>query len=307
MLREIWLTDKDNKDIFKFDNFGDFIFTAPTKFGIYRDKNFLIINNARVEIADVPRFEDITGIIIIRGSNNELEGKYALLRDFISKYNNVGFRLYVKTQENKDARYINCSINTLDKSEKTGLTTMSVPINIQPKSLWQGDVVGVSVAQSYENLNTFRFNGYNFGASFKSNNFDSYSIAFGGGQISQAYVRNDGEEQSPLLIRVYGDAVNPFVKLRDFNTGEILQSVKFDGLTIANGNYLEINSNADNTYIEVVNEITGERVDVEDYADQTTNIYMSIPMGSYIIETSDDVPTNLVRTRVFFANQYKGA
>ena len=32
-----------------------------------------------------------------------------------------------------------------------------------------------------------------------------------------------------------------------------------------------------------------------------------IPVGSYVIEATDDVPTNIVQTRVYFTNQYKGA
>lgn len=316
MIREIWLTDAENKDRFNFSSFGDFIFTSPTNLGIYRNKNFLVVNNQQIEVEDIPSFKNITGTIIIKGLNSELETKYAQLRDFISKHIKTGFRLYLKVRENVSARYINCAIDSLDKTEKSTANTMLIPINIIPKSLWLGDVEGTSITQSANINGIFRFaeqNNGEYGARFIERPLNDeygntiYSIAFASGSISQAFIFNSGEETTPLIIRVYGKAVNPYIKLKDYNTGEILQSVKFNNLTVADDSYLEINSEPDRTYIEVVNITTGNRTDVESYVDESTNIYMNLPIGSYIIEASDDISSNVVQTRVFFTNQYKGA
>lgn len=316
MIREIWLTDAENKEMFKFSSFGDFIFTSPTSLGVYRSKNFLIVNNQQIEVEDIPSFKNITGTIIIKGLNSELETKYAQLRDFISKYIKTGFRLYLKVRENVSARYINCAIDSLDKTEKSTANTMLIPINIIPKSLWLGDVEGTSITQSVYVDGIFRFaeqNNGEYGARFIERPLNDeysntiYSIAFSSGSISQSFIFNSGEETTPLIIRVYGKAVNPYIKLKDYNTGEILQSVKFNNLTVADDSYLEINSEPDRTYIEVVNITTGNRTDVESYVDESTNIYMNLPVGSYVIEASDDVENNVLQTRVFFTNQYKGA
>lgn len=314
MQRQIWLTDKDNNERFDFSAFGDIIFTTPTSLGIYRQKSYLIVNNQRITVEDLPSFKTITGTIIIRGLYSELEGKYALLRDFVSKHMKNGFRLYIKTQEDKPARYINCDIDTLDKTEKvTG--TIIVPINILPKSLWLGDVSGASVEQQVAVTGMFRFSeGQNHTAKFIKRdsltdeyNNTVYSIAFSVGVTSQAFIFNGGEETTPLRIRVYGPAVNPHIKLKDFTTGAVLQDVKFSNLTIDGDYFIEINSNPENAYIELVNKNTNEKSDIENYADQDTNVFMNLPVGSYIIEANDDNPTNVVKTRVYFTNQYKGA
>jgi hypothetical protein len=315
MIRKIWLTNSDNSQKFEFTDFGSFIFSSPTSLGIYRQKEFLIVNNQRIEVNDVPSFKAVTGTIIIKAANKDLESKYATLRDFISKYNDDGFRLYVQTQENKPARYINCAIESLDKTEKATANTMLVPVTILPKSLWQGDVDTASVVQSVNVEGAFRFSTRSFGngARFISrpltNEFGNtiYSVAFTTGSVSKALLFNAGEETTPLVIRVYGEAVNPFIKLRDFETGEVLQSAKFNDLTIDKGYYLEINANPDKAYMEVVSVSTGERRDVSDYVQQDSNAYLTLPMGNYVLEATDDVPTNAVSTRVFFTNQYKGA
>ena len=310
MQRQIWLTDKDNLERFDFTAFGDFIFTNPTSLGIYRQKNFLIVNNQRITVQDVPSFKNITGTIIIKGKYSELESKYATLRDFISKHIKNGFRLYLKTENNKPARYVNCDIDTLDKTEKvTG--TIVVPINILPKSLWLGDVSGASISQQVNVNNIFAFTDtlkfIERDGMIDEYNKTYYSIAFVDSATSEAFVFNGGEETTPLLIRVYGEATNPYIRLKDFATGQVLQSVKFNNLTINADGYLEINSNPEFAYIEIVNKITGERQNVENYADQETTIFMNLPVGSFVIETSDDVADNVVDTRVFFTNQYKGA
>ena len=190
MIRKIWITDKENNEIFDFSSFGDFMFTSPTSLGIYRVKNFLVVNNQQIEVEDMPSFKNITGTIIIKGLNSELESKYAQLRDFISKYIKTGFRLYLKTQENVSARYINCAIDSLDKTEKSTANTMLIPINIIPKSLWLGDVEGASITQSAYVDGVFKFvdNGkIGYGARFIKRPLtdeygnEIYSIAFSSG------------------------------------------------------------------------------------------------------------------------------
>lgn len=319
MIREIWLTDINNEERFTFNNFGDYTFTSPTSLGVYRSKEFLAVNNQQIEISSLPAFKNITGTIIIKGANKDLEAKYAVLRDFISKHNKKGFRFYVKTQESREARYIKCAIDSLDKTEKATANTMLVPINIIPKTQWLGEVVGVSVVQSVdvEDIFTFKAQEINgntiYSAKFAEREFTDeygrtyYSIAFASGDISSTTINNDGEETTPLIIRVQGEAVNPYIALKEAQTGEVLQEVKFNNLTVPNGSYLEINSDPETTYIELVNEQTGERYDVEDFADEETSVYLNLPVGQFVIEASDDIAENVVQTRVLAEQRFGGA
>ena len=49
--------------------------------------------------------KNITATIMIKASNKELESKYSLLRDFISKHIKNGFRLYINVGKVKYLRY----------------------------------------------------------------------------------------------------------------------------------------------------------------------------------------------------------
>ena len=322
MLREIWITNKDGTDIFKFENFGTFTFTSPTSFGIYRKKEFLKVGNQCVEIEDLPQFKNITGTIIIKSANAELENKYNQLRDFVAKYTKTGFRLYVKTTETNE-RYIECSIDSLDKAEKRSANTMEVGLNILPKSLWLTDANTVAVQVRSSVANPFKFaRNINVSGLYAvmfdyNSDLGNYAVGFEGGNIQMAEISNVGEEETPLLIRIYGKAVNPLVKLKDKRTGAVIQSVSFNNYTVSTGYYLEINSNPESTYIELVNEETGARTDVEDLVDQDTTIYMTLPVGDFVIEvvemgqntSIDDIgerKERTMQTRVFYRNQFKG-
>lgn len=312
MIRKIWLTDKDNINKFDFSDFGNFIFTAPTNLGIYREQEFLMINTQRILVNDVPKYNDITGVVLIKSANKDLEKKYAELRDFISKNIKKGFRLYVQTQKEVQARYINCNIRSLDKSEKSTANTMLIPIIISPQSLWLGDVSGVTTVQNILVEGIFQFtqkdeNGGIYAVQFKERENSLYSIAFSSGQISQVILANNGEESSALKIRIEGEAVNPLIRLINSETNDTIQSVKFNNLIVPENYSLEINSDPLNTYIELINNATNERIDVEQYADENSNIYLNIPVGSYTIQASDDTETNIVQTKILFSEQYKGA
>lgn len=321
MQRLIWLTNKDNSEKYEFSNFGKVIFTLPTNLGIYRNMEYLTISNQRINIHNEPSFNTITGTIIIRGLYSELEYEYDKLKNFVSKNIKTGFRLYVKVAENISEKYIHCDIEILDKSEKTS-GTIVIPISIQPKSLWLGDVAGATIKQNVKLNGLFRFSENTIGQKkIYSTKFirrenliytlngvirNVYSITFENSIKSQAFIYNSGEEETPLLIRVYGPANNPLVELKEFETGNLLQSVKFNNLNIPKGFYVEINSNPEESCILLIDSSNGDKIDVEDYASQNTTVYMKLPIGRYVIEASDDNTANTLDTRIFFTNQFKG-
>lgn len=133
-----------------------------------------------------------------------------------------------------------------------------------------------------------------------------YAISFGAGSLQVATLVNSGTETTPLKIKVYGEAINPYITLKRYGRNNVVQSVKFNNLTIPDGYYLEIDADPVSTHIELVNNETGERFDRSDYADIETNMYLTLPVGRYNLEVTDESGTNKCYAEVFYANQYYG-
>ena len=311
------ITDADNINGIDLNDFDGYLMTSPTGFGIYRVAEYITIGNQRVSVDNKPQFYKITFNIDIFGKRPEMEQKYAILRDFIGKNIHKGFRLYYTPLDK--TRYINCDILVADKTQKEN-AYLPIRLEVQPKSLWLDDVKRSSVQQADETgVNLFEFkereiNGVTqYSASFDlvDGLFDEYdkpyyAVSFSSGTINQVLLYNGGQETSPLLIRVYGVAINPIIRLAEYGSNEVKQIIEFDNLTIEQGYYLEINSDPENTYIHLVNAKTGERFDRENYAKLESNIYMTLPTGNWVMTISDESGVNQAYTDVFYSNQYYG-
>lgn len=310
------ITDKNNNEGIDLNDFNGYLMTSPSGFGIYRTSEYITIGNQRIAIDNKPTFRKITLNIDIFGKRLEVEEKYSKLRDFISKHINNGFRLYYI--KNNETRYINCDINIVDKKirEKSHLP---VGLEITPKSLWLIDVSKSSVTQTTTESNLFRFKENNLdGETYYSAIFENqenlidefgreiYGIKFKISATNEATLSNVGAETSPLVIRIYGDCVNPVVKLYKYGNPKLYQYVKFDNLVVPKGFYLEINANADNNYIQLVNSNTGDRIDRESYVDIESNVYLNLPVGEYLIQVTDDTQSNNCYCDIFYQNQYYG-
>ena len=309
--RQVTITNADNTDKLELNDFDGYIMTAPTGFGVYRTSEYITVGNQRIRADNKPTFEKITFNVLIMGGRSTWETKYAILRDFISKYMKTGFRLYYTPEE--ETRYIKCDINILDKTEKDR-ANLPVKLDIQPLSLWLADVQKDTIQQATASGNMF---------AFKENDYDEYSavfaelqdvedeyerqyysIAFGGGASQVAVLNNTGTETTPLVIRIYGRAVNPMITLKKYGSNEVVQYIQFNGLTIESGYYLEINSDPASTYIELVNRSTGQRFDRESYASIESNMYIVLPQGKYVLGVTDETQNS--RAEAFFSNQFYG-
>lgn len=309
--RHITITNEGNTERIDLNDFDGYLMTSPTGFGIYRTSEYITIGNQRVKTNNRNNFQKITFNVLILGERNEWENKYAKLRDFISKNLKKGFRLYYTPFE--ETRYIKCDINIVDKAEKDS-ANLPIKLEIQPLTLWLVDDRKVSIRQSEaEENNLFIFaeaDDYSAVFRFQQDRTDEYgrsvySISFISNDFQVATLNNVGMEDTPLKIRIYGKAVNPFITLRKYGGG-VVQSVKFNDLTINAGYYLEINSDATDTHIELVNIETGARFDRENYADISTNIYLTLPVGKYDIEVTEESEEQGGYTEVYYSNQYYG-
>ena len=310
--RHFAISNSDNTDRIELNDFDGYLMTSPTGFGIYRTSEYITVGNQRVKTNNKPTFEKITCNVLILGARNEWESKYAVLRDFISKYIDGGFRLYYTPQD--ETRYIKCDITIVDKTEKDR-GYLPIKLEIQPLSLWLKDVNKQSMRQSVDSSNLFIFAEHesDYVAIFEENEEvedeyerQVYSITFASGTGDIAYLVNSGVVDTPLLIKIYGKVVNPYVKLKKYSTGEVVQFVNFPNLTIDDGYYLEINSDASNTYIEQVNMQTGERFDIESYANIESNVYITLPKGTWILEVTDEGTDNICHTESYYAMQFYG-
>jgi len=311
--RKFRLTDADNTASIDLNDFNGYLATSPTGLGIYRVGEYITVGNQQIGTNNRSAFQKITLVVQILGERHTWEQKYSILRDFISLHLKRGFRLYYTTEVG--TRYVKCDINMVDKTEKD-YANLPIKLEIQPKSLWLADVQATSVQQTIASGNLFEFSEKETDEYYAQFSLmqdvedeyenDWYATIFGSGALQYADLVNVGGEDTPLLIKLFGRAVNPLIKLMDKTTGEVRQSVKFNDLTVPEGFYLEINSSADDTHIHLVNQQTGEHFDREAWADLTTNVYLYLPQGRYTIEVSDESETNTCYARVEFANQYYG-
>ena len=133
---------------------------------------------------------------------------------------------------------------------------------------------------------------------------NEYNVAFFFGSVIENNISNEGDTEIPLLIRVFGACANPIVKLLDEN-GNTIQSSKVI-TTVPAKSYIEINSDPENAGVWLVYQTTGQRINMMDNVDQTTNVFITLPRGRYKIAVTD-IDNSSVPTTVYFANEYVGA
>lgn len=316
--RQFTITNEARTESIALNDFNGFLATTPTGLGIYRESEYINIGNQRVATNNMQEFRKITLNVTILGERLTWEQKYANLRDFISRNLKNGFRLYYTPQD--QTRYIKCDILIADKGEKDR-GNLPIKLEIQPLTLWLDDVQVESVRKEVEGENLFEFklnenltDDYGrpwYSANFEPMNYviedrDVYAISFGSIASQLTTLNNTGTETTPLLIRIYGRAINPYITLRRYGSDLVEQSISFSGLTIESGYYLEVNSDPTDTHIELVDMATGERFDRASFADIDTNIYIQLPTGKWTIEITEESGEEECYAQIFFANQNYG-
>ena len=297
--RYVRIANVDNTTSIELNDFDGYLMTSPKGFGIYRIAEYITIGTQRVMVQNKAQFNKITFNIDIFGTRAEQEQKYAKLRDFVSQNIANGFKLYYNPLN--EERYIECDILIVDKTEKA-LGYLPISLEIQPKTLWLMDVQKTSALLSTkQNANEFILP-----ASFLPDENGYYAIEFGRAEVGVALLENAGIDTTPMLIRIYGHALNPRLILIKYGSSEASQISSFTDLEIPDGYYLEINSNPRNTYVHLVNSATGERLDRESYVNLETNVYMNLPKGKWNLLVEEESQEGKCYIEVFFSNQFYG-
>ena len=141
--RKVKITNNIGTESIELNDFDGYLMTSPTGLGIYLNNDYLVLANRRIRTDQKNAFNDIKFNIEIYGdTRDDVEAKYIQLRNFISKNRVNGFKFYYiasGTRFSKYNKYINCDIKILDKTEKSGINYMSVPLTLEPRSLWKTD------------------------------------------------------------------------------------------------------------------------------------------------------------------------
>ena len=160
--RKVKITNNIGTESIELNDFDGYLMTSPTGLGIYLNNDYLVLANRRIRTEQKNAFNDIKFNIEIYGdTRDDVEAKYIQLRNFISKNRVNGFKFYYiasGTRFSKYNKYINCDIKILDKTEKSGINYMSVPLTLEPRSLWKTDEQKSSTVQTLGNSNIFKFN-----------------------------------------------------------------------------------------------------------------------------------------------------
>ena len=317
--RKFTITNESRTESIELNDFYGYLATSPTGLGIYRENEYITVGNQRLTTNNRQAFQKITMTISILGERKNWEQKYAQLRDFIGRNLKQGFRLYYTPHE--VTRYIKCDILMADKTEKdTG--NLPIKLEIQPLSLWLDDVQVETVKKEVADENMFEFKAnedltdeygrpwysanFEYIEDFQIDGYNVYGISFGAITSQITKLNNTGTENTPLVIQVFGRAINPYITLTNAKNNETYQSVSFSNLTIPTGYYLEISSDTADTHIELVNMQTQERFDAEEYADIDSNMYIELPTGEWNIEVTEESGEDESYTKIFFANQNYG-
>lgn len=152
--------------------------------------------------------------------------KVNAFKRFVQKYttDRMVFEYYDTTSEVKNWEG---KVQKLGQEELTEWGGLVCPISFlpgTPKYIRKDNTISIiqsSVGKSYP----FKYP-YSYGRSLSENNI----------------IYNTYFDELPLRVTLYGYMTNPQVMLQDDSTGEIYTTVRFDGLTIAEGDHLVIDA-----------------------------------------------------------------
>lgn len=110
-----------------------------------------------------------------------------------------------------------------------------------------------------------------------------FKYPFTYGRSNSANVINDGFYESEAIIRIYGEAINPLVKIKD-NIYQV-------NTTITSGEYIEIN-----TFEKEIYKYSnyGEKTNIFESRNKDYDIFKPIPSGSNVVSANDKFKVDIV-------------
>ncbi|MBR5202938.1 MAG: hypothetical protein IKW45_06705 [Clostridia bacterium] len=254
-----------------------------------------------------PQFKKYSLTIEILSKYGEYEANYSLLRTFLDRNKQDGFRLYYKPYAGEALRYCLCSIETSQKENKL----QPVLLTLTQDSFWYGieqtATTSPESADIGENLFVFAEDddGY-YSAQFKNDESVAmpigssgyYSIAFYGGIENVAQIVNNSYNEVPVAFRIK-NGINPIITIYKQGSTEALKRVGVLA-TIEQNYYLEINADILNSGVWLVNERTGAKVDYTERVDYSLGSpYVFLGNGTYRLSAEHEGGSALEVTAIW--------
>lgn len=314
MVRQFRIVGITTGKEYSLNDYNKYLITLPHGLGFEYKNNFIQLANQRLRVSQERVYKEIGGTIEVSGNTRDIwETNYNELRDFIASNKKDGFRLYYKNILN-DERYVVCDIKILEKTEKTSYCIL-VPIQLEPRSLWLKDniVNTESELQPIDNTvmafledNDFAENDeyrYNYG--FYEDETNEYVVKFYVEETGIAILINNSDEETPLIITIYGECENPHFQLVDVNNKTIQEGKIF--ITLDDGEKLILNSNPEQLSITVYENIDGEIIsyDITNKIDLSLKNFITLPVGQYKLVFNDS-SSKVINANIQFSNRYIG-
>lgn len=308
MVRQFRIQGIDTGVSYSLNDFNKYLLTLPQGLGFEFKNTFINVGNQRVLVDKEYQFKEINGTIEVSGNTRlDWENNYNELKSFIVKNKKSGFKLYYKSSNDAE-KYILCNIRLLTKTEKTTYGLL-IPIALEPRSLWEKDYTIVSEKQ--ENI----INNENI-VSFSEQEDGTYSFVYKQeietGEYNAKYLNNlagkvelinDGDDEIPLKIILKSECVNPIMILRNVNDSSDIDVSRIF-VVLHSGDVLTLNSEPENLSIKIVRS-TGIVEDVTKNIDISEKTFLTLPVGSYILEITDD-NGNYVDATIEMSKRYLG-
>lgn len=290
-------------DFIELNDFEGFLCTGFQSLGISRKFDFLTIKNRQFVVDNKPSFKKYSLKIEILTKYSEYEQKYRELITFLDRNKKGGFRLYFRPYEGMELRYCLCDIETSVRNEKM----QPVVLTLVQNSLWLGEEKISTTVQFVEEAdNLFSFyddgDGYNSAKFLFDEETNEYCIEFFNGITAIANIKNDGYNDIPLNIKIYGPCVNPFVSLFKLGENESIRKVKIYA-NVSEDHYIFINANIAENGVWYVDRNTKEKIPYDDAVDSENSPYFHIENGEYVIRVVDD-GNNVCITDVTYQEEY---
>lgn len=297
-----------DNDFIELNDFNGFLCTSFQSLGINRKLEFLAIKNRQFVVDNKPSFNKYNLTIEIMSKYSEYEVLYRKLITFLDKNKKSGFRLYYRPYENDERgiMYCLCDIETFTKTEKR----QPIVLSLSQNSLWlrkENKSSTEFIETQKENLFEFKDDGDGYySVSFSlDQETNSYCVEFYSNASTEAIIVNNGFNEIPLNIRIYGHCVNPIVSLFRKGEDKPIRETKIVA-TISNGYYVEINSEILKNGVYYVNNNTNEKIDYSEVVDnELGSPYFYIENGEYLIKVVDG-DNNICNADIFYQEEYSG-